>query len=68
MLDKSGAQALRRWAAKERVAWFNAISADPLLPQRLLPQDYPGQEAWRLRIKTLRAAAMQMHSFRAHSL
>jgi len=68
MLDRSGAQALRQWAAKERIAWLDAISADPLLPQRLLPQGYLGQEAWRLRIKTLRAAAIQMRSFRAHSL
>ena len=68
MLDKSGAQELRRWAATERIAWLEAISADPLLPRRLLPQGYRGREAWRLRIKTLRAAAGQMHSFRAHSL
>ncbi len=66
--DKSGAQALRQWAAKERIAWLDAISADPLLPQRLLPQGYPGQEAWRLRVKTLRAAAAHLRSFRAHSL
>jgi phenylacetic acid degradation operon negative regulatory protein len=67
VFDKSGAQELRRWAAMERIAWLEAISADPLLPRKLLPQGYRGQEAWRLRIKTLRAAAEQMHSFRAHS-
>ena len=55
-------------SAAERIAWLEAISADPLLPRRLLPQGYRGREAWRLRIKTLRAAAGQMHSFRAHSL
>ena len=67
-LDKSAAQALRQWAAMERIAWLEAISADPLLPRSLLPQGYLGQEAWRLRIKTVRAAAGQMRSFRAHSL
>jgi len=67
-LDKSAAQALRQWAAMERIAWLEAISADPLLPRSLLPQGYRGQEAWRLRIKTLRAATGQMRSFRAHSL
>ena len=68
VLDISGAQALRLWAAKERNTWLDAISADPLLPERLLPQGYLGQEAWRLRIKTLRAVAIQMRSFRAHLL
>jgi phenylacetic acid degradation operon negative regulatory protein len=68
VLDKSGAEALLQWAAQERIAWLGAISVDPLLPQRLLPQGYRGQAAWRLRIKTLRLAAMQMHAFRAHSL
>jgi len=64
--DKAGAETLRQWAAEERIAWLAAISADPLLPQRLLPRGYLGREVWRLRLETLRVAATQMRSFRAH--
>ena len=41
------AQALLRWAAAERETWLDAVTNDPLLPGRILPSDYLGQQAWR---------------------
>jgi phenylacetic acid degradation operon negative regulatory protein len=49
--------ALSRWAQEERSSWKEAVSADPLLPARLLPKDYLGKKAWEQRKKTLAAAA-----------
>jgi phenylacetic acid degradation operon negative regulatory protein len=51
------ARNLRRWAGEERVAWWEAVSSDPLLPALLLPAHYAGREAWRNRVKTLRSLA-----------
>ena len=39
------AKALLRWAAAERDAWLEAMTNDPLLPGRILPSDYLGQQA-----------------------
>ena len=50
------AHELRRWAQEERNAWQDALYADPLLPAKLLPADYLGQEAWQERIQTLAQA------------
>lgn len=61
--NEAGARALRQWSAKERVAWLEAMWADPLLPERLLPKGYLGQQAWMSRVRALRAAAEQMRSF-----
>jgi phenylacetic acid degradation operon negative regulatory protein len=58
------AEAFRKWAAKERAAWFEAVSADPLLPEPLLPSGYLGQKAWRSRVAVLPECAEQMRSFR----
>jgi DNA-binding transcriptional regulator PaaX len=58
------AAALRRWAESERLAWKNAISADPLLPERLLPAAYLGQRAWRRRCQVLKLASRDRHSFK----
>jgi phenylacetic acid degradation operon negative regulatory protein len=67
-LDEAGtpaaAQALRRWAAREREAWLAAVTTDPLLPQRLLPTGYLGQEAWERRKEAVRQAGKQVQSFR----
>lgn len=40
---------MRKWLAGERTAWMEAITADPLLPEVLLPKDYLGQKAFRER-------------------
>jgi len=39
------AKALLRSAAAEREAWLEAVTNDPLLPGRILPSDYLGQQA-----------------------
>ena len=58
------AVALRRWAEAERVAWRNAVTGDPLLPKRLLPPGYLGQEAWRRRTHVLARARRDRDSFK----
>ena len=57
------AKALLRWAAAERVAWLDAVTNDPLLPGRILPSDYLGQQAWRRRVEVLRDAGRQLRTF-----
>ena len=57
------AWALRRWAAAERRAWLESMRIDPLLPSRLLPAGYLGQEAWHLRVRVLRDAGRQLLTF-----
>ena len=57
------AKALLRWAAAEREAWLEAVTNDPLLPGRILPSDYLGQQAWLRRVKVLREAGRQLRSF-----
>ena len=58
------AKALLRWAATEREAWLEAVTNDPLLPGRILPSDYLGQQAWRRRVEVLRDASRQLRSFK----
>ncbi len=43
--NDAAAKALLRWAAAEREAWLDAVTNDPLLPGRILPADYLGQQA-----------------------
>jgi phenylacetic acid degradation operon negative regulatory protein len=57
------ARALLRWAAAEREAWLRAVTNDPLLPGRILPSDYVGQQAWRRRVEVLREAGRQLRTF-----
>lgn len=61
--NEAVAKALQRWAAAEREAWLNAVTNDPLLPDRLLPSSYLGQRAWRRRVESLRDAGRQLHTF-----
>jgi DNA-binding transcriptional regulator PaaX len=58
------AKAVLHWAAAERQAWLHAVGSDPLLPERLLPPDYVGQQAWRRRIDVLRKAGRQLRTFK----
>ena len=51
------AKIIRAWAGRERLAWLEAVSKDPLLPERLLPPNYLGREAWNARKKMMRAVA-----------
>ena len=59
----AAAKALLRWAEAEREAWLDAVTNDPLLPGRILPSDYLGQQAWRRRVEVLRDASRQLRTF-----
>ena len=43
--NDAAAKVLLRWATAEREAWLEAVTNDPLLPGRILPSDYLGQQA-----------------------
>jgi phenylacetic acid degradation operon negative regulatory protein len=55
-------EVLLRWAADERRAWQAAVEVDPLLPQRLLPKDYLGRQAWNRRVEILGKAGRLLRS------
>jgi len=61
--NAAAAKALLRWATAEREAWLDAVTNDPLLPKRILPPDYLGQQAWQRRAEVLRDAGRQLHTF-----
>lgn len=61
--NEADATAMLRWASIEREAWLEAVSHDPLLPQRILPPNYLGQAAWQNRISTLRKASERVQDF-----
>jgi phenylacetic acid degradation operon negative regulatory protein len=61
--NEASAKGLLRWAATEREVWLDAVTSDPLLPERILPSGYMGQRAWRRRVKVLQEAGRQIHSF-----
>ncbi len=63
--EVSARKALQRWAEMERAAWRDAVRHDPLLPRRILPSDYLGQQAWMRRVEVLRKASNQLRSFRS---
>ena len=62
--DSVAAKALQLWASEERARWADAMTLDPLLPDRLLPPGYLGRRAWQRRIETLRDAGGQLRTFR----
>lgn len=39
----------RQWLTEQRLAWQEAIAADPLLPIQLCPDDYQGKRAFEVR-------------------
>lgn len=61
--DRAAAKALQRWAGAERQEWLEAVSSDPLLPERLLPQGYLGRRAWQRRSEVLADAGRQLATF-----
>lgn len=61
--DETASKALLRWASAERAVWLDAVTNDPLLPQRILPSDYLGQRAWQRRVDVLRDAGQQLRTF-----
>ena len=58
----SSPELVQQWAADERQAWQAAVGLDPLLPQRLLPRDYLGRQAWARRIEVLGEAGGLLRS------
>jgi len=58
--DPIAAEALLRWAKEERQAWLAAVTPDPLLPERILPEGYLGKKAWQRRVEVLGEAARQL--------
>lgn len=61
--NEAAAKNLHRWAKMEREAWLDAVTNDPLLPERILPAGYLGQRAWQRRIEVLRETGRQMRAF-----
>jgi hypothetical protein len=63
LADAGAAKALRRWAADEREAWLMAVQSDALLPERLLPAEYPGRRAWEWRKSVLGRTGERLRTF-----
>jgi phenylacetic acid degradation operon negative regulatory protein len=61
--DQPAAQRFRKWAGQERAAWITAVTADPLLPEGLLPPDYLGRKAWQARVRVVEQVSEQLRSF-----
>jgi phenylacetic acid degradation operon negative regulatory protein len=53
-------QRLESWLKRERALWFEAMSVDPLLPERLLPSGYLGKKAWQLREQIRKTLTSQL--------
>jgi phenylacetic acid degradation operon negative regulatory protein len=66
--NEAAAKALRSWATAEREAWLDAVTHDPLLPEKILPPGYQGQRSWRQRIKVLRVAGRRLRTFSPFTL
>ncbi len=64
LVSEMAAKTLLRWAAAEREAWLNAVKGDPLLPERILPDGYLGQRAWRRRVEVLRETGQHLRTFK----
>lgn len=62
--NEAAARAMQRWARAERETWLEAVTYDPLLPERILPRDYLGRQAWQGRIEALRDGRQQLDSFK----
>ncbi len=63
LLAGEPARALQRWATVERASWLEAVTSDPLLPERLLPIDYLGRQAWQRRVAVLSHAGSLLRAF-----
>ena len=62
--NEEAAVELRDWWRREREAWIDAVTIDPLLPRVLWPEGYRGESAWRARVKCLGRAALHAIDFR----
>lgn len=57
------ALAFQAWMKRERQAWLDAVSIDPLLPNALLPEGYLGKTAWNERLSVITEAGRDMRDF-----
>jgi phenylacetic acid degradation operon negative regulatory protein len=60
---KAAAVEFHHWLSEEREAWLNALSRDPLLPKRLLPDSYLGCKAWRKRLELMPEVGRMIKEF-----
>lgn len=60
--DQPALRKLRQWARNEQAAWIAAVTADPLLPERLLPANYVGKQAWATHQRLLKIAGQQIRN------
>jgi phenylacetic acid degradation operon negative regulatory protein len=60
---ESAVRGFKRWAEAERTVWLEAVSLDPLLPERLLPEAYLGRRAWKQRTQALAEAGRLIRGF-----
>lgn len=63
VLAPDAARKLRDWARRERCAWLEAVSSDPLLPRPLWPSGYLGPRAWQRRQKEFRSIGKILSRF-----
>lgn len=61
--NENEAQRLQQWCREERLAWNGALSADPLLPEQLLPANYRGRSAWKRRLQVLAKVGCRIRNF-----
>ena len=58
--NEAAAKRFFQWMSEEREAWLHAVTIDPLLPARVLPDNYLGQKAWRRRLQVMGDRAGRM--------
>jgi len=61
--SENEAQSLQQWCREERLAWNDALSRDPLLPERLLPSNYRGCNSWERRLQVLAKVGRRIRGF-----
>lgn len=57
------ARRYQAWGRRERAAWDEAVSTDPLLPEVLLPSGYLGRAAWSERKRVCGNVAERLRQF-----
>ena len=63
--DEAAAREFHRWAKLEHQTWLRAASFDPMLPKKLLPENYQGCRSLQTRLAVLKKAGEQLQSFTA---
>lgn len=58
--DSSDSKSWLNWMASESRSWLSAVSLDPLLPARLLPSNYLGQKAWKVKKQVMKRKGAEL--------